>query len=99
MSGDKTVDFGVLADRVRIDEIIQNLRQYEHNKATFEQVDGYVFQEATLREKSNKNLNALRREMAIELIQTIRTFPYKRLYYIEAPTGGGKTNLSMIAPN
>lgn len=97
MSNDKTIDFGVLSDRNRIEEIIQNLRQHDHNKATFEQVDGYVFQEDTLQEKSNKNLNLLRREMAIALIQTIRKFPDKRLYYIEAPTGGGKTNLSMIA--
>lgn len=98
MSGDETKDFGVLRDRIRIKELINNLRQFEHNSDTFAQIDaGYVFQEATLRQKSKANLNKLRREMAIELIQTIRQFPDKRLYYIEAPTGGGKTNLSMIA--
>ncbi|GAB4044756.1 CRISPR-associated helicase Cas3' [Spirosoma litoris] len=98
MSGDVTNDLGILKDRDRIEAIIQNLRQFEHNKDTFEQLEsGYVFKEQSLREKSRENLNKLRREMAIELLQTIRKFSDKRLYYIEAPTGGGKTNLSMIA--
>ncbi|QHV96650.1 CRISPR-associated helicase Cas3' [Spirosoma endbachense] len=98
MSGDVTHDLGVLNDRNRIETIIQNLRQFEHNKDTFEQLkSGYVFQEKALQEKSKANLNKLRREMAIELLQTIRKFSDKRLYFIEAPTGGGKTNLSMIA--
>lgn len=49
------------------------------------------------REQSNDNLNVLRQEMALEVIRNIRVNSKKNLFYIEAPTGGGKTNLSMLA--
>lgn len=35
--------------------------------------------------------------MAVEVLRTIRTNSKERLFYLEAPTGGGKTNLSMLA--
>ena len=35
--------------------------------------------------------------MTIEVIKNVRANADKNLFYIEAPTGGGKTNLSMIA--
>jgi len=43
------------------------------------------------------SLNTLRQQMAIQVIQNIRTHHHSRLFYIEAPTGGGKTNLSLLA--
>lgn len=46
---------------------------------------------------TGENLNTLRTEMAIEVLGELKKHPDKRLFYLEAPTGGGKTNLSMLA--
>ncbi|EHQ30580.1 CRISPR-associated helicase Cas3' [Mucilaginibacter paludis] len=97
MSDSKTIDFGVFCNRSRINEIVSSLRSYKHNRNTFDTEKAYHFKEADLQDCSNENLNLLRQEMAVELIHTIRKNSDKRLFYIEAPTGGGKTNLSMIA--
>lgn len=90
----KTTDFGVFEERERINKIITHLQVYEHNKDSFSDIDTYIFTHP--KEKSNINLNKIRQEMAVELIQTIRENTDKKLFYIEAPTGGGKTNLSII---
>jgi len=90
----RTIDFGVFDKRERIEEIIINLRSYKHNENSFSDIEDFVFTEP--KTKSNENLNLLRKQMAVELIQTIRKNKEKKLFYIEAPTGGGKTNLSII---
>ncbi len=46
---------------------------------------------------SEKNLNILRTEMAVRVLQQLEKESNQRLFYLEAPTGGGKTNLSMLA--
>ena len=89
-----TFDFGVFANRERIKEISKHLQSYSHNKDTFANLERFSF--TFPQEKSNTNLNLLRQEMAVSLIQTIRKNTDKRQFYIEAPTGGGKTNLSII---
>ena len=67
-----------------------------YNKATYQKLEiGYELQNP--KEQSNDNLNVLRQEMALEVIRNIRANSDKNLFYIEAPTGGGKTNLSMLA--
>lgn len=43
------------------------------------------------------NLNQLRSLMLGESVQTIRQNPEQRLFYLKAPTGGGKTNISLAA--
>ena len=50
-----------------------------------------------LDEKSPDNLNTLRLTLAREVVGNIRKNISKQLFYIEAPTGSGKTNLSMVA--
>ena len=47
--------------------------------------------------ESGENLNLLRRKMGVEVISNIRKNYQNNLFYIEAPTGGGKTNLSLLA--
>ncbi len=53
-----------------------------------------------LREKSNENLNHLRNKLFVEirtnLREELKRENSKNLFYIEAPTGAGKTNLSMM---
>ena len=93
-----TTDFGVFDDRTRVVDIVEAMRTTQsHNKALFDTLDSFVSERKTLIERSKANLNKLRTEMAAELIREIRQNTDKRLFYIEAPTGGGKTNLSMIA--
>ncbi|WP_313420006.1 CRISPR-associated helicase Cas3' [Sphingobacterium multivorum] len=66
-----------------------------YNKAVFEMIANYNLQHPT--DVNGANLNLLRTEMAIEVIRNIRKHANQNLFYIEAPTGGGKTNLSALA--
>lgn len=94
--------FGVLSNS-KVNELFKNISEREwlpdrkrnYNYDTYQKIENYSFQRPT--HPSNENLNLLRREMAIEVIQNIRKHKEKNLFYIEAPTGGGKTNLSMLA--
>ena len=86
---------GIFEDRSRVEEMIGHLKNYKHNQEIYKNLNGFTFKYPV--EKSGDHLNCLRTEMAVEVIQTIRAHPDDRLFYIEAPTGGGKTNLSMIA--
>lgn len=95
MTGQKIEDFGVLSQQ-RIKEIFNNIQTHKsYNKKSYENLSNYEFVKPLV--LSNSNLNILRQEMAIEVIQNIRSNADKTLFYIEAPTGGGKTNLSMLA--
>jgi CRISPR-associated endonuclease/helicase Cas3 len=97
-------DFGVLTQE-RIEELHYNISQREwideaqkkknYNKGTYNALEGYQF--LNPREKSGDNLNTLRKEMGIEVIRNIRKHHQSNLFFIEAPTGGGKTNLSILA--
>lgn len=97
-------DFGVLSLE-RINEIHRHVSQDEwineaenkrnYNKVAFERIDDYELENPML--PNGDNLNILRTEMAIEVIHNIRKSKDKNLFYIEAPTGGGKTNLSALA--
>jgi len=102
----KIKEFGTLNEK-RIDEIYEFVSQSDYlknelvkkknyNKWTYQALaHGDELQNPKL--PSNDNLNLLRREMALEVIQNIRNNSDKHLFYIEAPTGGGKTNLSLLA--
>lgn len=50
-----------------------------------------------LKRKSTKTLNHLRSKIAAEVVHNIRKYSDEQLFYIEAPTGSGKTNLAFIA--
>lgn len=97
-------DFGVLSLE-RINEMHQRISQDDwineaeskknYNKFAFEQIEDYELTNPTV--PSGDNLNILRTEMAIEVLRNIRKHYNNNLFYIEAPTGGGKTNLSALA--
>lgn len=103
MNGIPVDDFGILT-KTRIDEIYGHLTQGEwlnqterkrnFNKDTYQDIENYTF--CNPKEENGTNLNILRKEMAIEVIRNIRKNLNKNLFYIEAPTGGGKTNLSIL---
>lgn len=88
-------DFGVW-NEARIAEVYQTVRSSRpYNKAAYEALNNFAPKDATA--PSNKHLNVLRQQMAIDTIRNIKANTKERLFYIEAPTGGGKTNLSMLA--
>ncbi len=91
-------DFGILNESLK-DKIIDNAHNSkDYNKKTYSDVDaGKSINPDNYRERNGNNLNILREGLAIEVIQNIRNNSGKRLFYIEAPTGGGKTNASMLA--
>jgi CRISPR-associated endonuclease/helicase Cas3 len=88
-------DFGQINEDLR-QRIIKNLRSTKpYNKTVFDNLNGFEFRYPS--EANNENLNRLRQELSVEVIQNIRNNKDNNVFYIEAPTGGGKTNLSMLA--
>ncbi|GAB4133856.1 MAG: hypothetical protein Fur0027_22280 [Raineya sp.] len=98
-------EFGVLSPE-RIREIYQYVvendfldkkqQKVNFNKITYQELHEYG-QLKNPKEPNRENLNILRKEMALEVIRNVRKNIDKNLFYIEAPTGGGKTNLSILA--
>ena len=104
MSAFPVNNFGLLSEE-RIEEIYKNISEREwinqaekkenYNRNTYQKLGSFEFKNP--KTESGSNLNILRQEMAVEIIRNIRANIDKNLFYIEAPTGGGKTNLSMLA--
>lgn len=92
------LEFGILTAEHK-QRHFQNLqRTHGHNQALFEKHEEFFNEPLeTLQEKANSNLNKLRSKMAAEVIANIRQYASEKLFYIEAPTGGGKTNMAFIA--
>ena len=91
-------DFGIMNESIK-DKIIDNAHNSKiYNQKTFADADaGKFINPDAYRERNGNNLNVLREGLAIDVIKNIRQNSSKRLFYIEAPTGGGKTNASMLA--
>lgn len=91
-------EFGVLTAEQN-NRHFQSLQETQkHNKELyFKQKEFYSLPLEELQEPSNANLNNLRSKMAAESIENISGNADKKLFYIEAPTGGGKTNMAFIA--
>lgn len=90
--------FGTLSAAQKAEHFNALKNTMPHNKVLYESFREIAFQSAeTYWEKSPDNLNALRSCMAAQVIQNIREHAEKRLFYLEAPTGGGKTNMAFIA--
>ena len=89
-------DFGVIDDTMK-DRLIKNVSSYKYNKAIYENMQLHCLNDDSLQEVSDSNLNLLRQSLAIEAIQNIRSHSAEHLFYLEAPTGSGKTNVSLLA--
>jgi CRISPR-associated endonuclease/helicase Cas3 len=90
--------FGVLTEDQK-NRHFSNLKYNQsHNQKLYESVEEISTKSVdSYQEKSSTNLNRLRSKMALEVIENIRLHSDNHLFYIEAPTGGGKTNLAFIA--
>lgn len=91
-------EFGVLTEEQR-QRHAENLKTtHKHNETLYRRREPLLTQSLDqLRDKSNSNLNTLRSKMAAETVNNIQQHAADRLFYIEAPTGGGKTNMAFIA--
>ena len=93
-------DFGLITGTLR-EKIIRNARTLQgYNRQVTEYLAEYLAQDPTQaawQVPSAGNLNKLRSRMAAEVIANVRQHAHERLFYLHAPTGGGKTNLSMLA--
>jgi len=89
-------DFGLIDEKLK-NKIIESIENSKYNKEVFETIRKKEFPNPDkYKEQSNNNLNVLRKCLAIEVVESIRANSNKNLFYIEAPTGSGKTNLSMV---
>lgn len=93
-------DFGLIDDIFR-ETIYENFykNQFDKNLKNKTHSDFKDFKK--LEKKSNENLNHLRNKLLIEvkenLKKTLDENIDQHLFYIEAPTGAGKTNLSLMS--
>lgn len=88
-------DFGLINDDFKA-ELYKNYWSFDYNTKTkhdWDSLKSKSFEE--LKERNNKNLNTLRAKLLIETVEAVKQNPNKNLYYLEAPTGAGKTNLSL----
>lgn len=89
-------DFGVLTKEQK-QKITRNFRTLKsYNAELIENIDRFnelPFSE--LEDRNKENLNLLRQKLNAEVITNLRKNPDSYWYYIEAPTGAGKTNLSL----
>lgn len=93
-------DFGLLTGKLR-ERVIHNARTLQpYNKAVTSNLAHWLAQDPQQPQwqaASQGNLNDLRSRMAAEVVANVRQYAHERLFYLHAPTGGGKTNLSMLA--
>ena len=88
-------DFGVISPELRKKIISKVQKSKAYNQSTYLKLaKGFEF--ICPQDISADNLNILRQEMALEAIQKMRMSASGRIFYLEAPTGGGKTNISML---
>lgn len=70
-----------------------------YNKALFENLEKYRNLKVNdLSDFKADNLNLLRQKLSVSVIDNLKNNS-RKLFYIETPTGSGKTNLSFIAIN
>lgn len=91
-------EFGTLSSEHKERHFKNLLKTHLHNELLYANHKDFLSQSLDqLQEKSNPNLNMLRSKMAAEVLENIREHSHQRLFYMEAPTGGGKTNMAFVA--
>ena len=93
-------DLGIMTEKFKkkIIHNIANNKNKSFNRKLIENINYYnSFPSSDLQDISFNNLNILRQKIGAEMIKGIEQHNKERVFYIEAPTGAGKTNLSLIA--
>ncbi len=98
MNNLETSDFGIIDESMQ-SKIVSSFASNPdkpYNKELIENTPQYSSIPFTkLEDKNNKNLNLLRQKIGSEAITNLRKNIDQHLFYLEAPTGSGKTNLSI----
>jgi len=89
-------EFGLLDKNLKKD-FVENFRTLKtYNQDLYENFGKHLnLSFDQVQERSTKNLNQLRQKLAAEVVSNIREHSSDHLFYLEAPTGSGKTNLSL----
>jgi len=96
MAGMKVDEFGILNKELKRKIAINFKSLKSYNSDLFARLNEYANKPfSELQHKSNTNLNFLRQKLTAEVITNLRANPDNPWYYIDAPTGAGKTNLSL----
>lgn len=91
-------NYGTITEELRRKIISNAHTTLSYNKQTFSDLDsGKTINPDDYTERNGLNLNILRGSLAMEVVRNTRSNKDKHLFYLEAPTGGGKTNASMLA--
>jgi CRISPR-associated endonuclease/helicase Cas3 len=89
--------WGILSSQKKAD-LHRKFRDSElYNKLAFEAPEKLIKPNSSLKKRSPENLNYLRSKMLGEVILKLRENKGKQLFYLKAPTGAGKTNISLAA--
>ncbi|HKJ32462.1 MAG TPA: CRISPR-associated helicase Cas3' [Balneolales bacterium] len=96
MANLKVNEFGLLGNDLK-NKVKQDFWSLKDYNADLSQNFNYYCEKSfsDLQIRGNENLNILRQKLTAEVISTLRKNPKNYWYYIEAPTGAGKTNLSL----
>jgi len=89
-------DFGTLTieQKEHYQHQFHNTKSY--NRAFFENEAHFKsLSWEELHDRSPENLNLLRQKLMAEALETARQYAEGKVFYLEAPTGSGKTNLSL----
>jgi len=89
-------DFGLIDDDFR-GAIYKRFYENQFDKQLISKANSDFKDFSELQEKSNDNLNHLRNKLFVEVRTNLQENLEKNLFYIEAPTGAGKTNLSLMS--
>lgn len=97
MLGIEVNEFGIMDSSLK-NKISSNIKKIEYNKKLYANLHYYNnIKIKDFEERNNENLNILRQKLSSELIVNIKKAENDKLFYIEAPTGSGKTNLSLLS--
>lgn len=70
---------------------------HKYNKEIIDQTDELADRDiSSLRDRNRENINKLRSTIGAKVLKQFRAHSDERLFFLEAPTGAGKTNLSML---
>lgn len=89
------IRFGLIKDQKRLNEIYEFIKSFKYNAETYASLNTHEV--GFPKERSSENLNLLRKQIAVEVVRQIKNNTDSNLFYLEAPTGSGKTNLSALA--
>ena len=96
----KVNEFGTLNSEEK-KELIERFKTVKsYNKDLYSNLEHYQsFPFEKLSERNNHNLNILRQKLTAEIILNLKGHSESKCFYLEAPTGAGKTNLSLAFAN